>query len=315
MSPNKKTLLIFGATGNQGGSIIDLVLKRPDLSSKYALRGITRDPNSPKSESLSKQGVEMAKADLDDISSLKTAMEGVYGVFGVTDFWSLMDKNREIHQGKNIFEAAKETGVKHLVWSSLPNAEKVSGGDLKHVDHFDGKALVEEYIEENKGNMIASYFLPAMFITFAKTQINPGQDGKPTLAMPFPSDDVAWPLIDPRRDGSKYVMGLFEGGANANGARAHGVSTWTTPKEIVAALSEISGQEVKFQKLSAEVFAGFLPENIREELLETMLLVGDHSYYGKREKENQGESDKWLIKGENLVSFEDWAQQNGPWKW
>ncbi|KAF7197057.1 NmrA-like family domain-containing protein 1 [Pseudocercospora fuligena] len=314
-SSDKKILLIFGATGNQGGSIIDLVLKRPDLSSKYALRGISRDPNSSKSQSLTNKGVEMVKADLDDISSLKTAMEGAYGVFGVTDFWSLMDKNREIQQGKNIFEAAKDTGVKHLVWSSLPNAEKVSGGNLKHADHFDGKAMVEEYIEANKGDMIASYFLPAMFITFAKTQINPGQDGKPTLAMPFPSDDVAWPLIDPRRDGGKYVMGLFEGGAEANGAKAHGVSTWTTPKEIVAALSKISGREVKFQKLPAEVFAGFLPENIREELLETMLLVGDHSYYGKGEEKKQEKSDKWLIEGENLLSFEDWAQQNGPWKW
>lgn len=106
----------------------------------------------------------MVKADLDDLSSLKPAMAGSYGVFGVTDFWSLMSKQREIEQGKNIFKAAKESGVKHLVWSSLPNAEKVSGGRLKHVEHFDGKAEVEEYIEENKGDaLIASYFLPGEF--------------------------------------------------------------------------------------------------------------------------------------------------------
>jgi hypothetical protein len=63
-------------------------------------------------------------------------------------------------RGKNIFEACKAAGVKHFVFSALPCAEKVSGGKLLHVDHFDGKSIVADYVEANKGEMLSSYFMP-----------------------------------------------------------------------------------------------------------------------------------------------------------
>ena len=84
---SKKILTIFGSTGNQGGSIIDAVLARPYLQEKWALRGVTRDPNSGKSKALAEKGVEMVKADLNDVEAMKVAIRGSYGVFGVTDFW------------------------------------------------------------------------------------------------------------------------------------------------------------------------------------------------------------------------------------
>ena len=157
---SKKLLTIFGATGNQGGSVIDTMLGHPDLKEKYSLRGITRDTASRKSKALEDQGVEMVQAELNDVESLKTAIKGSYGVFGITDFWSLMDKGKEIQQGKNIFEACKAEGVKHFIFSSLPWAEKITKGVLKNVDHFDSKAEVEEFVEQNKGDMIASYVMP-----------------------------------------------------------------------------------------------------------------------------------------------------------
>ena len=152
------------------------------------------------------------------------------------------------------------------------------------------------------------------FITFAKQQIR-NNNGTPTLAVPFPSEDIAWPLLDPRRDSGKYVMGLFEAGAEGNGARAHGVSAWTTPKEVVATVGKEAGKEVKFQALPAEVFGSFLPENIRNEILETILLVGNYSYYGKGEEKKQEEhGGKWLVKDADLISVEKWARENGPWE-
>ena len=161
---SKKLLTIFGATGNQGGSVIDTVFAHPELKEKYSLRGITRDPSSGKSKALADKGVEMVKAELDDVESLKQAITGSYGVFGITDFWSLMDKQKEIQQGKNIFDACKAEGVKHFIFSSLPYAEKITKGVLKNVDHFDSKAQVEEFIEENKGDMLASYVMPGKSI-------------------------------------------------------------------------------------------------------------------------------------------------------
>jgi uncharacterized protein YbjT (DUF2867 family) len=161
---SKKLLTIFGATGNQGGSIIDTVLANPSLADKYSLRGISRDPSSGKSKALSSKGVEVVQGELDDLESLKKAVAGSYGVFGVTDFWSIMDKNREIQQGKNIFEASKSQGVKHFVFSALPYAEKITNGELKHVDHFDSKAIVGEYALENKGDMLVSFAMPGKLL-------------------------------------------------------------------------------------------------------------------------------------------------------
>ena len=157
---SRKLLAIFGATGNQGGSVIDAVLASHDLQQKYSLRGISRDPASGKSKALAEKGVEMVQADLNDVDSMKTAVKGSYGVFGVTDFWSVMSKDIEIQQGKNIFEACQAEGVKHYIFSTLPYAEKITNGALNRVDHFDSKAIVAEHVEAKKGSMIASYYMP-----------------------------------------------------------------------------------------------------------------------------------------------------------
>ena len=308
---SKKLLTVFGATGNQGGSVIDVVLARPELSAKYALRGITRDPSSEKSKKLSSKGVEMVQAELDNLESLKTAVKGSYGVFGVTDFWSVMDKNREVQQGKNIFEACKTENVTHFVFSTLPHVIKLTNGALKHVEHFDGKAEVREYAEAHKGDLSVSYFMPAMFLSYVP-QLVKVIEGTPTLSLPYPSDSIAWPLLDPRRDSGRFVLGLFEAGSKANGVAVNGVSTWTTPKDVVAALSKASGKEVVFKTIPADVFAGFLPENVRNELLETQLLIGDYSYYGKGEEKNQAKHDEWLIKDADLIDFPRWIREHGP---
>lgn len=54
-----KILTVFGATGNQGGSVIRAVLNDPTLSKEFKIRGITRDVTKPAAKALSTQGVEM----------------------------------------------------------------------------------------------------------------------------------------------------------------------------------------------------------------------------------------------------------------
>lgn len=309
---SKRLLTIFGATGNQGGSIIDLVLARPELNTKYALRGITRDPSSSKSQKLASLGVDVVKGDLDDLESLRSALQGSYGVFGVTDFWALMSKKREIEQGKNILAACKATDVKHFVWSSLPNVSKLSNGKHTLVEHFDGKAEVEEAIEAEKGGMIASYYMPAMFVDVVKSAINDHGQG-PTLSLPFPDENIPWPLLSPRKDTGKYVIGLFEAATDADGVHAQGVSFWTTPKKLVTELSEHIGKEVAFKPISGDVYASFLPEAIREDLTDMMLWVGEESYYGLGSEKKQVESEKFLVNDPSLLSWANYVEASGPW--
>ncbi|KAB8235413.1 NmrA/HSCARG family protein [Aspergillus alliaceus] len=291
-----RVITVFGATGNQGSGIINTVLAVPAVREKYTLRGVTRDPEGPKRTALSQKGVELVKADLNDLDSLKAAIRGSYGVFGMTDFWSIHSKEVEVQQGKNLFEACKAEGVQHFVYSSLPWATKTTNGILRHLEHFDSKAMVQEFIEAHKGDMIASYFRPAMFLSFLPNLIRK-RDGTPTMILPFPSDSISWPFIDPPQDGGKYVLGLFEGGSAANGVQVNAVSCWTTPKELASALTKDSGREVALEIVDPETFAREFPENIAAELTETLRIVGEFSVYGRNEEQNLAKHDKWLVEG------------------
>ena len=80
-----KILTVFGATGNQGGSVINTILNHPKLSAEYKLRAVTRDPSKPSGKALAEKGVEVVKADLLDKQSVIKVVEGSHAVFGVTN--------------------------------------------------------------------------------------------------------------------------------------------------------------------------------------------------------------------------------------
>jgi nucleoside-diphosphate-sugar epimerase len=155
-----KILTVFGATGNQGGSVARAVLSHPQLSQEYRIRAITRDVTKPVAKALVEQGIEVVevriltnrqpflvtntmmviKADLNDKRSVFNAVSGSYAVFGVTNcetlcaillfnanvlvVWETADFDKDVAQGKNIADASIEAGVQHLIWSSLPNVTK-----------------------------------------------------------------------------------------------------------------------------------------------------------------------------------------------
>ena len=332
-----KLLTVFGATGNQGGSVIDIVLSDESLKERYRLRGISRNSSSKSAQALTARGVEMVSANVNDLESLKAAVRGSHGVFGVTNFWDkdVMSKKIEVQQGKNIFEACKAESVKHYVFSSLPHVEVLTRGDLQHVDHFDGKAIVAEFAEANKGDMLVSYFQPgklatalvyvqtgfancasAMYVKSYKDQIR-NIAGQAKLLMPFAepsSTDATWPVIDPRADAGKYIVGLFEGGTRANGVKVQAVSTWTCSHDLLAAISREAGKEVQFQAVTPEELEAALPENVSREITETMLLVGKYEYYGKGSVHDQADSDAWLVKGSTVSSLKDVVAAGGPWR-
>jgi len=112
MSTSRKIITVFGATGNQGGSVSKVFFDDPSLHSKYNIRAVTRDPTKDSAKALAEKGAELVKADLDDQESLKKAFAGSYGVFAVTNFWEHGLKQKEIQQGKNVVDAAKAAGVK-----------------------------------------------------------------------------------------------------------------------------------------------------------------------------------------------------------
>lgn len=134
-----KTILVIGATGNQGESVIDALEK-----TRFTIRALVRgnDPLSKKIQTLQRRNVEIIEGDLDDFSSLVQAMKGVYGIFSVLNFQN-GGVEKEEERGKRVADAAKEAGVQHFIYSSVGGAERNSG-----VPHFESKWHIEQYIRE-----------------------------------------------------------------------------------------------------------------------------------------------------------------------
>ncbi len=312
---SKKLLTIFGATGNQGGSVVSAVLGSSSLSSKYALRAITRDPSKPNAKSLADKGVDLAKADLNDPDSIAAAIQDSYGVFAVTNYWETQDKQIEYQQGVNIVDACKAQGVKHLVWSALPHATKISDGTLTKIEHFDSKAEVAEYAEKTKGDLMVSYFMPGYFMTNLTTSVKPAEDGSGNYAISLPWDpEKTWVgMIDIRADTGKFVVGLWEAGKEADGKYVQGVSEWVHPNQIVAEISKATGKTVEWNQTEMSVeIADTLPK-IPAELMENMLLIRDYSYFGNGAERKQDESDKFFLKGEKKEAWKQFAK-SADWK-
>lgn len=349
-----KVLTVFGATGNQGGSVITAVLKHPKLSSTYKLRGITRDTSKPAAQALKEKGVEVVRADLNDKESLKAAIGGSSAVFAVTNCtfketgtcvefllielledWESASKETEFTQGKNIADTSAEAGVEHLIWSSLPHVTKsefehylptarvfspvsddpspylVTDGKLKRVEHFDSKAEVEEYMRTIKG-MTSTFFMPGFFMQNIKGMIRPGPDGVAAFTMPWHATTTRVPLLDVVDDTGKFVVGiLLAPRAEVGGKRIQGTSEWRTPAEIVGEIEKTGGKHVKFNDVPEEVFHGFLPKHMADELTENMVLVRDYKYFGPEAEKETIESAKIL--DQKPVTWKEFVESHGPW--
>ena len=119
---DKKTVVVIGATGAQGGGLARAIAA--DKTSPFVARGITRKPDSDKAKALASQGVQMMAADLDDARSLERAFAGASAAYCVTNYWEHFSPEREVAQARNMANAAKAAGLEHVVWSTLEDTPK-----------------------------------------------------------------------------------------------------------------------------------------------------------------------------------------------
>lgn len=112
---DKKILVVFGATGNQGGSIIDAVLGDSKTANEFKIRGITRDPSKPNAKALEAKGVECVAADINNKDQIEAAFKDAYAIFAMTNYWETMDAELEMQQGRNIADLAKVSDTAILI--------------------------------------------------------------------------------------------------------------------------------------------------------------------------------------------------------
>jgi len=133
-----RVILVTGATGTQGGAVARELLDRG-----YRVRGLTRNPESDRARAMARLGAEMVRGDFDDPASLAAAMEGVYGVFAVTNFWE-HGYEAEVRHGVQLVDAALAADVQHFVFTSVGGADENTG-----IPHFDSKADIEVHLRDS----------------------------------------------------------------------------------------------------------------------------------------------------------------------
>lgn len=258
----KKIIAIVGATGAQGGSLAKAILS--DKNSEFSVRALTRDPASDKAKELAAMGAEVVAGDIDDPQSLKQFLEGAYGAFFVTFFWAHFSPEKEMEEARRMAEAAKEAGLKHVIWSTLEDTRQwvpldddrmpTLQGKYK-VPHFDAKGESDKFFRDEG---VPTTFLRASFYwdNFIHFGSGPkkGPDGK--LYLTFPLDDKKMAGIA-AEDIGKCAYGIFKKGDEVIGKTVGVAGEQLTGKEMSTALSKALGQEVIYNNVTPETFRSF----------------------------------------------------------
>jgi uncharacterized protein YbjT (DUF2867 family) len=258
---DKKIIAVVGSTGAQGGGLCRAILADP--SGGFACRAITRDPSKDKAKALTSTGAEAVKADIDDVESLKKAFAGAYGVYGVTNFWEHFSAEKEKAQAKNIAEAAKAAGVKHIVWSTLEDTRKLMAADDKRmpilqekyrVPHFDAKAEANAAFTGLPVTFLVTSFYWDNLYMFGLAP-KKGDDGTYSWTFPMGNAKLAGIAAE---DIGKTAYGIFKAGQEYVGKTVGIAGGTLTIEEMGKTLSEVLAiGTVTYNAVDADTYRGF----------------------------------------------------------
>ena len=296
-STNKKLIAVVGATGQQGGGVVRAL----QAGNLFKVRALTRNPAKHR-----ELADEVVQADLARPETLRAAFEGAHGVFLVTNAWE-EGGSSEIQQATAAIRAAKDAGVKHFVWSTLPDVEAISAGKF-HVPHFTDKAKVDRLVKEagfaNHTFVIAPFYYQNLTGVLA-----PQKQPDGSLGWTLPID----PTVRSIHMGDITQLGDIVAGAFTHPDLAgHGeylplAGDFLSFNEVVATLNR-QGHNFSVNQLPNEVFAGLFPG--AAEIAEMFGYFQAHTYLGSDSRDQIALANK--IAGRQPTKFSPWAQANFP---
>ncbi|MDE1186268.1 MAG: NmrA/HSCARG family protein [Pantoea sp.] len=232
-----KTILVFGATGQQGGAVAAAL-----RAQGWPVTALVRDVDSAKARALATSGVALARGDLADRSSIEAAMAGVYGVFSVqpSSGQSVADGGvtdaEEIRYGSDIADIAKASGVKHLVYTSV----NAAGPEKTGMGHFDSKSRIEAHIA---GLDIASTIIrPSAFMEILMLPGMGLDQGMFSFAMQ-PDQPMQFIAVE---DIGRIVAGIFADPATFTGRTIEIAGDALTGNELAGRLSQAAGRPIRY---------------------------------------------------------------------
>lgn len=261
----KKLIAVMGATGAQGGAVVEALSK---VSNKFDICAITRNPDSDKAKALAEKGIKVVKADADDLDSMTRAFTGAYGAFLVTNFWSDMSMQHEIDQTKILQKAVIAADVKHVVLSTLEDTRPIiqETADVKtwpileeklqsFVPHFDGKGIAakEFFASSAPTTLLYTSFYYDNFINFGMGPQKHAEDQP--LAITFPTGDKPF-IMNSLTDIGETVSAIFQDPSLID-TRQGVASACISGQEVADTFSKVLGVPVIFNAVDTATYASF----------------------------------------------------------
>jgi uncharacterized protein YbjT (DUF2867 family) len=231
---NSRTILVSGATGQQGGAVARALAARG-----HRVKGLTRRPDSRSAKRLAADGVEVVVGDLDDKSSVVRAARGVDTMYLMGNSYEA-GVEAETRQGIAAADAAKEAGIGHLIYGSVADADRKTG-----IPHFDSKYLVEQHVAGLGIPYTISAPVAFMENTVAPWAIGGLKQGIYAAALP-PARKLQQIAID---DIGHFVAALAERREQVFGKRFDIAGDELSGEEQARILTEAIGRPIRFQEL------------------------------------------------------------------
>jgi uncharacterized protein YbjT (DUF2867 family) len=307
---DKKIIAVAGATGAQGGSAATAILADPD--SPFAVRALTRNPDSAAARALADQGAQVVRADFTDESSVRAAFEGAYGAFLVTNFWAHGSAEQETQEIANLASAAKAAGLRHVVWSTLEDTRDLLPVEDERMPLLQEKYNVPHFDAKGEGNkLFAGAGVPTTFLNttfFFQGFIQGmgpqrGADGALTLSLPF-EDGKLLAGVDVN-DIGRTAYAILNEGARHLGHTIGLAGDHLTGAQYAEILGDVIGEPVTFQPVPYDVFRGLDIPAADE-------IANMFQYYGDFDQQFTGARDLDRIRALNpaLKDFRTWATDN-----
>lgn len=257
----KKIIAVLGSTGAQGGGLVRAITSDP--KGGFAARALTRNATSEKAQELAGLGAEIVSANVDEPDTLKKAFEGAYGAFCVTFFWDHFSPEKELAQATAMARAAKEAGLKHVIWSTLEDTRRWVPLSDNRMPTLMGKYKVPHLDAKGEANHVFTDLgVPTTFLltsfywdNFIYFGMGPkrGSDGK--LAITMPMGDKKLPGIA-AEDIGKCAYAIFQRGPEFVGKTVGIAGEHLTGAEMAAAFTRVLGQEVRYNNIPPDVYRG-----------------------------------------------------------
>src|SRR6266581_7779000 len=298
LSNDKKLIAVIGATGQQGGG----VLRALQASGQFKVRALTRNPDKHR-----ELADEVVEADLNRPDTLQPAFAGAHGLFLVTS--SSLEGTDEFTQGTAAVRAAKAAGVKHFIWSTLPDVKAISGGKFD-VPHFTGKAKVDRVVAE-AGFANHTFVIAPFFYQNIAGAMAPQQQADGSMGWVLPLD----PSVRCIHMGDIRELGTIVAGAFAHPDQAgHGeylplVGDFMSFNEIVGVLNR-QGHNFSFTQVPADAFATLFPG--AAEITAMFSYFQAHTYLGSDSRDRIALANR--MAGRQPSKFSMWARVNFPIK-